>query len=930
MKTMFTAHTLSWVAIAVLAVCSVPSVGHAQKAASPTATETAAKPTAAAQKAVAVQTVEGITEYRLPNGLRILLAPDGADQRVSVNVTYLVGSRHEGYGETGMAHLLEHLVFKGTPTTKDPKAEFRKRGFNFNGTTNTDRTDYYATFTSNQENLNWYIDWQADAMVNSFIAKSDLDSEMTVVRNEFEQSDSNPVQVLVRTMLGTAYMWHNYGKSTIGSKADVEQVDIANLKSFYQRHYRPDNAAIIVAGKFDPTATLAAIERAFGALVKPNAALQRTYTIDPVQDGERSAVVRRPAPIQLMASSYHAPPALHPDAHAFAVLATVLTDAPAGRLHKALVETKQAQGVFGVPFSRTEGSTYFFGAVMGPADEPESRKKIILDIVEGIASRPITPEEFDRAKIKLTKANELGFASAAAVAAGAMNSFVHGDWRAVFVGRERLKAVTLDDVNRVAKTYLLPTNRTFGHLVPTEKPLRAPEPALANVANYMKGFALKAEGEASVAFDYALSNIAKQTVMHTTPGGIKTAVLNKPVRGDVITLSMQLRFGDVNSLKGQVPAASMAGQLLKSGTSTMSRQAITDGFAKLGAQVNYGLGAEGGNVSVVVKKADFAPAFALMAHVLKNASMPDAQFAETHAAILSSLDGSVKDQSVRAANEWATYGNPYPADDVRHAPKLAATIESYKKLTPADARNFYKRFYGAQNALVSVVGPIEPGVVQAMVSAEFDNWKSAQPYTRISRPLVTKTPTTLVFDTPDKANASIDSSLAVPLKSFDDESFALQLATRIFGGGPGSRLWTRMREKDGLTYGATASFGAAYLDANGNVSFDVDVNPANLSKADAVMKEELATSLEKGFTQDELDRMKAQVQADRVRSRSGDGWALGQLSWQLMHGTPWELALTNDAKYKSVTLEQTNAAWRKFVQPKNIVWAQFADKSKAK
>jgi zinc protease len=880
---------------------------------------------AGAQK---IQSVEGITEYRLSNGLKILLAPDSADERVTVNVTYFVGSRHEGYGETGMAHLLEHLIFKGTPTTKDPKAEFQRRGFNFNGTTNQDRTNYYATFLTNQENLNWYIGWQADAMNNSFIAKTDLDSEMTVVRNEYEQSESNPVQALIARMAGTAYLWHNYGKSTIGAKSDIENVDIRNLQAFYKRFYRPDNAIITVAGKFDTATTLNSIERAFGPLIKPTITIPTTYTVDPVQDGERMVVVRRPAPIQILLTGYHVPPILHPDSIALSLLSLVLADAPAGRLHKALVDTKLSQGVFGGTQSRTEAGTQLFGAVFGPNDDADTRRKILFEIVESLESTPITVEEFERAKIKLNKSMELGFTNLAAVANGATEMAAHGDWRALFVNRDRAKTATLEDVNRVAKQYLIRDNRTLGHLVPTEKPLRAPEPSLAKVADYMKGFSFKTEAEVLAAFDFSLSNIEKKAVLATTPGGIKTAVLNKAVRGDVVTASLQLRFGDLTSLKGQQWAGQAAGALLVHGTSKLTRQQIADELSKLGAQVQFGINPSGGNISIVAKKIEFEKVFALAIHLLKESTIPDKEFDALQAAWVSSLEGQAKDQYTRVQNEWSIYGNPYSPDDIRYAAKLEESIQFAKSLTATKVRTFHREFYGAQNAMLSVVGPIDPKRVQDLATAELDPWKSKQTYSRVPYPFIARTPASLKYETPDKANASIQSYIGVPLKTFEPEAIALQLATRIFGGGPASRLWERLREKEGLTYGASASFSTSFIEANGLMTLNVDVNPANISKTIKVLDQELANSITNGFSQQELDKAKSQIQADRARGRSGDAWALGQLNWQLEHATPWNLALTNDAKFAAVTLEELNNAWRKYVDPKKFVTGIFADSTK--
>src|SRR5687768_7015208 len=181
-----------------------------------------------------VTSVEGIDEYRLDNGLRLLLFPDKSKETTTVNATYLVGSRHEGLGETGMAHLLEHMLFKGSPKHPDVPDELTTHGSRPNGSTWYDRTNYFETFAASDENLAWALDLEADRMVNAFVAKKDLDSEMTVVRNEFEMGENYPQGVLMERVISTMYLWHNYGKSTIGSRADIERVPIENLQAFYR------------------------------------------------------------------------------------------------------------------------------------------------------------------------------------------------------------------------------------------------------------------------------------------------------------------------------------------------------------------------------------------------------------------------------------------------------------------------------------------------------------------------------------------------------------------------------------------------------------------------------------------------------------------------------------------------------------------------
>jgi zinc protease len=292
-----------------------------------------------------VATVEGISEYRLGNGLRVVLFPDAGAASTSVNVTYLVGSRHEKYGETGMAHLLEHMLFKGTQARENVWAEMTKRGMRNNGSTWYDRTNYFETFNASPPDLEWAISMEADRMVNSRVDRKDLDTEMTVVRNEMERGENNPSRVLFQRLVGSSYRWHNYGKETIGARSDVEGVDIESLRAFYRTYYQPDNAVVVIAGAFDPDQTLAWIAKYFGAIPKPARTLPRLYTVEPVQDGERIVTIRRVGDEQRLGVAYHGVPGAHPDYVAITALAEIMSIAPAGRLYKSLVETKKASAV---------------------------------------------------------------------------------------------------------------------------------------------------------------------------------------------------------------------------------------------------------------------------------------------------------------------------------------------------------------------------------------------------------------------------------------------------------------------------------------------------------------------------------------------------------------------------------------------------------
>jgi zinc protease len=458
-----------------------------------------------------VQAVEGITEYRLANGMQLLLIPDDSKPTTTVNMTYRVGSRHENYGETGMAHLLEHLLFKGSPRHRNLMGEFTKRGLAANGSTWFDRTNYFASFSTNDENLKWYLDWQADAMVNSFIARKDLDTEMTVVRNEMEMGENSPDRMLFEKTLATMYQWHNYGKSTIGARTDVENVDIPRLQAFYRQYYQPDNATLIVAGKFEPSKVLAWVAQSFGKLKKPTRKLPAQYTLDAVQDGERSITLRRVGGVPLLMAAYHVPPAAHPDYAAVEALNLIMGDTPAGRLHKRLTAKQLAAGTFAFAQGLAEPGFTLFGAQLAPGQDTQAARAEMLATIESVATAPITEEELKRAQGQWAKSWEQAFTNPETVGVALSESVAQGDWRLFFLLRDRVRDLKLADVQRVAEQHLLPANRTLGVYVPVDKPTRAPVPAKADVVAELKAFKPQAAAATVAAFDASPANIDRLT-----------------------------------------------------------------------------------------------------------------------------------------------------------------------------------------------------------------------------------------------------------------------------------------------------------------------------------------------------------------------------------------------------------------------------------
>ena len=327
----------------------------------------------------------------------------------------------------------------------------------FNGSTFFDRTNYFETFTASDENLDWALAMEADRMVNSFVAKKDLDTEMTVVRNEYESGENNPQRVLWGRMQATAYDWHNYGNLTIGARSDIENVDIGRLQAFYKLYYQPDNAVLIVAGHVRSRSHA----RADREDVRPDSEARRArcrvlYTKEPVQDGERSVTVRRAGGAQFVAALYHTVPGAHPDAIAMDALGEVMTVEPAGRLYKALVETKKASAVeswnFVLPIRATSSSGR---RCRRPIRSPPRATRCIAT-VEGVKAKPITAAEVDRVRAKALRQFDETFNDPQKLGVAISESIATGDWRLFFLQRDHWRKLTPADVQRVALEYLKP------------------------------------------------------------------------------------------------------------------------------------------------------------------------------------------------------------------------------------------------------------------------------------------------------------------------------------------------------------------------------------------------------------------------------------------------------------------------------------------
>ena len=876
-----------------------------------------------------VGTVEGITEFKFDNGLRLLLIPDASKPVVTVNMTVFVGSRHEGYGETGMAHLLEHMLFKGTPTFPNVPKALRDHGAaRFNGTTWVDRTNYYETMQATDENLEFGIQLEADRLMNSYVKREDLLSEMTVVRNEFESGENNPESILSQRMMAVSFEWHNYGKSTIGNRSDIERVPIENLQAFYRKYYRVDNTMLVVAGRFDEKKVLSLVGKYFGAIKKPATPMPKTYTEEPAQDGERFVTLRRVGTVGAVGAVYHVPAGAHPDYPALEVLEDILTSAPSGRLYKALVESKMASRVSGSIYPwHDPGVIEFLAKVEAPG--VELARDAMLGTLEALDKAPVTEEEVARSKTTFKRISEQILENTDAFAVRLSEWAAAGDWRLFFLHRDRMEKVTPEDVNRVAAKYLTRTNRTTGVYIPTKTAERTDIPETPKIAELLNGY----EGRASVTAGESIEPTPaalEKRVVRGVDGGLKTAILPKKTRNDVIVASLSLRYGNPDSLKGYATSSEFLGAMMKRGTDTRSRQQISDELDKLGARVQVSSSSPGLlSVTIRVKKANLDAVLVILEDVLKHPTFPAGEFEILRREQLEQYRSGKTEPQMLASRELSRKLSPYPKDDVRYVPTLDEKIAELEAMKVEDVKKLYADQVSGQSGELAAVGDFDPKEIVGKFQNFLTGWTSKVKYERIARPQQEVKPETIRIETPDKANAIYLAAIPSQMTDADPDYAAVELANFLLGEAPlASRLSNRVRGEEGLSYGIGSSFTASSKDEASRVMVYAITNPKNMGKVETAIAEEIARFLKDGPTPEEISEGRKAILKKMEVERSDDGQLLSELAGQAFLGRTFAHDAEVEKRLKELSTEDIMKASKKAIDPAKMIRIEAGDFAK--
>ncbi len=873
--------------------------------------------------------VEGVAEYLLPNNCRVVLVPDESSNSITVNMTVLVGSRHEGYGEAGMAHLLEHMLFKGTPSHGNIDKELKERGvLDMNGTTDFDRTNYYETLPASDENLDWTIAMEADRLTNCFIRGEDLFSEMTVVRNEFESGEDSPNAILMQRIMANAYEWHNYGKSVIGNRADIERVPVNRLRAFYKKYYRVDNVVLIVAGKFEPEKAMAAAMKHFGSLEKGSVPLEATYTVEPTQDGERIVYLNRVGDVALLGVAYHVPAMAHADSAALTVLEYILGTEPSGRLYQSLVKTRQASAVTSMHQAGYDPGMFGCLIQINRDVQVDAVRESLSKILQSIVKDGVTDEEVTRAIRDLTNAKENAQTDTAKLAYELSNWAAFGDWRLFFLDRDRIETVKPDDVKRVAELYFKDSNRTTGFFVPTPEPDRssiAPRPKIDTLVSGYTGRDSVSKGEL---FEPTPENIKARTFRGKLDSGLKYVLLPKQVRGDRFFLKLTLRFGNEVSLGAvkNIQASKLLGDAWLLGTEKYTEAALQDKLDELKAECTASSEVGAVTFQLTGRKKNFPQTIELLTEILRHPTFPSDEFGLLTTHKRSEIESARTDPNYVAQVALSRKLAPVPATSIHYVPTTDEALERLDAVQVSDVRELYKRFLSGAHGEITVVGAFDKEPALKQLNAIASDWKSTEPFKRVAKQYLTVEPDTISIETPDKENAVLLAATNLEIRSDDPDWEALYIANDILGGGSlSSRLGERVREQEGLSYGVGSQFNAKSIDRSAVFMTYAITNPTNRDKLIKTIDEVFDDFLKNGVKDEEIESARTSYLKQLEETLSNDSQLMSTLHQYQEADRDESFLARRQRNVRALTKSSVDAVLKKLLNQKKLIVVTAGD-----
>lgn len=878
-----------------------------------------------------IQESGGIKEYKLTkNDLQVLLMEDHSAPVLTFMVTYKVGSRNEVIGNTGSTHLLEHLMFKGTPTFNKAKgtqisATLQNVGAVMNASTWLDRTNYFEMIPS--EHLELAVKIESDRMRNLLLDEKDRASEMTVVRNEFEIGENDPEEALDKNIWATAYQAHPYHHSTIGWRSDIENVPITKLREFYDTFYWPNNATVTVIGDFDSKSALNLIYKYYGGISKSPNPIPKVYTEEPKQEGPRRVIVKRSGQNGVVGVAHKNCKALDKDYYSFALLNRILSSGKNSRFYKALVEKAVASSVdiSLVPFQ--DENLFITYATLTPSSKHEDVEKIILGEYKKIQDEGVTEVELNAAKAQIRAQEAFNRDGSFSIANQINTAIAAGDWKFFTTYLDEINQVTTSDVQAVAKRYFVEDQMTVGYFIPKkddgEKKMGSVEFKSPNHPRSYRDPHFLFDGQipnddASVLLTGSATGSATQlakNVVDKKVAGIRVITMKTGAK-DVVTIRGSLMGGNYFSPAANKAVADMTVAMLDQGTTKRDKFAISAALEKIGASISFSTGNETINFSGRCLRSDVGTVINILAEELRYPLFDEKSFENVKKRRMTRYKDNLENTDVRAAETFSQI--VYPADHSNYYVSTEQLIKDIEKTTIADVKEYYKKTYGPASMIFVAVGDVDSREIQNQIQTNFTGWNGGVQFKtpkKVQAKPGVKEP--VVIPIKDKTSVTLFVGTGIGLQQDEKDYLPLNVGSYILGGNFSARLMSTVRDNEGLTYGiGSVITGQTYADGAWYVRayFNPDLCKRGLEST----QKQISLWLDKGVSEEELKAKKTTITGVYKVALSTTGGMAGQLLSIAQRNLKMDFLDQYPDKINALTLDEVNGSIKKYIKPENL------------
>ena len=853
----------------------------------------------------------GIKEYHMvSNGLKVLLKEDHSAPVATFMVTYEVGSRNEAIGYTGSTHLLEHLMFKGSNKFNTDKGNsvfqlLQSLGARMNATTWLDRTNYYETLPSSE--LETAIEIEADRMRNAYIKEADRESEMTVVRNEFERGQNNPSGVLDEHIWATAYHAHPYHHSTIGWKADIENVSIERLKAFYDTFYWPNNATATVVGDFETGEALAMIKKYFGRIRKSTKEIPQVYTTEPAQEGQRTVTLKRAGQQGIVGLAHKSPSATHEDAASFIVLSSILSSGKNSRFYKNITDKGLTTSIFIWDSLFKDPGLFAVYANLAPGVEHKAVEDALVAEYESIKKGGVTDEEVSKAKAQLVASMKFRQDGSMAVAGSLNEAIASGDWTLYTRYEDLINSVTAESIKEIVNKYFLEDLSTVGYFIPEisgSQAERKPATSAKELVEMKKQYFSKEDQ----------GGLAGQVVDSEPVEGIRLLTLKRG--SGVVTINGSFMGGDIYADDNNSRVPDLVVSMLDQGTTKQTKFEISNQLEKAGARLNISNGKSNVGFSAKFLSNDLGMVFGLLSEQLQSPAFNKEDLEKIKKRMVTNYKKRKESTRGRAVNNMLT--SLYPGGHQNAPQDNDKSIEDINKTTTEDLKAFHKQNYGKGGMVIVAVGDVDHEQLSNTIKKEFGAWKNSP----LSKKLETKKGKKLgkkaYVTMEDKTSTDFVVGIPLGINKFHEDYMPLIVASHILGGNFSARLMQTVRVKEGLTYGINSTITGFDNNNDGYWMVGGTFAPELLAKGEKATLREIKKWAEEGVTQAEVDITKSTLMGSyQVGFDTTYGLSSGILSAVNVWG---DLSYVDSypGKVGGVTLDQVNKAIKKYISFNDI------------